>query len=460
MGSKIDWNEKELVNWIGTNERPLRANSRKIYKRAFTAYHEFTELTAKELIDEAEQDDSLPKRKRGQPKRRILAFAEWLKASYISPRERKKEDPERGISPKSMLTYFGAVRGFYRDNNFKIEFSRGEAPTATVTTEREMMRREDVKKLLNKALEHRDKAIIMCLYQSGMDISTLLSLNYGHVKKGLERGDEILLVKATRIKTNTRYRTCFGKDAVVHLKNYLRERGQMKVKEPLFMTTKLFTYKNGTSTKPERVKSNTVIGIFRQLVVRAGLISEEELEAQTINPYGTHALRASFSKIATAVGMNKNLIDYLQGHKTPYHGVYSDLTDEMLIKAYRDLEPHLNVSELIVSELDQLKAHARTVWGIDLEKVIADKAQEIANSGLGGGKMFKGTPPNLEDPTVVAELLRNEIKQQITPNNFSKPELTQKIIHQDELEAYMAQGWLFKAALNNGTGKVIVEKGV
>ena len=32
------------------------------------------------------------------------------------------------------------------------------------------------------------------------------------------------------------------------------------------------------------------------------------------------------------------------------------------------------------------------------------------------------------------------------------------VIHQDELEAYLAKGWLFKAALNKGSGKVIVEK--
>ena len=34
----------------------------------------------------------------------------------------------------------------------------------------------------------------------------------------------------------------------------------------------------------------------------------------------------------------------------------------------------------------------------------------------------------------------------------------QKVIHERELESYMVNEWLFKAALNNGSGKVIVEK--
>jgi len=36
--------------------------------------------------------------------------------------------------------------------------------------------------------------------------------------------------------------------------------------------------------------------------------------------------------------------------------------------------------------------------------------------------------------------------------------LEQKVVHEDELERYLIDGWLFKAALNNGSGKVVVER--
>ena len=54
MRNQINWNETELVNWIGTNKRPIFSKSRQTYKQAFEAYYEFTGLSAKKLIDEAE----------------------------------------------------------------------------------------------------------------------------------------------------------------------------------------------------------------------------------------------------------------------------------------------------------------------------------------------------------------------------------------------------------------------
>lgn len=428
----ISWNQTELVNWIGTDSRPLKPRSRASYKTAFANYHEYTRRTAKQLIDEAEREESLSKRERGSVKRRILGFRSWLK-------ERK------GLSPKTVHSYVGAIRSFYRASNYVLTFQRGEIPKPYAITERKMITLELLKKLLDSAFTQRDKAINVCQYQSGMDISTLLSLNYGDVVEGLRNTPlKRHMLTIVRRKTRMKYRTFFGKDAMVYLANYLQERGRLRWDDPLFV---------GLIGEHERLTPIPTIKRMRTLVVRAGLITEEELKRCTINPYGTHALRESFSKIATSVGLNKNLIDYLQGHNVPHDGVYSNLSDAELERNYANLEPHLSVSTVQASPMERLKRRASDL-GIDLDALIERKGREFAESGMGtGGGFF----PNLYDPEFVAELLRDEIKERMKPTtatNGGRP--TQKVIYEDAVETYLLDGWRYIGSLNGD--KVIVER--
>ena len=39
-----------------------------------------------------------------------------------------------------------------------------------------------------------------------------------------------------------------------------------------------------------------------------------------------------------------------------------------------------------------------------------------------------------------------------------KPKTKQIVIHEDKLEEFLQHGWMFRHALNNESGKVIVEK--
>jgi len=415
----INWNQTELANWIGTDSRPLKSRSRASYKTAFSTYSKFTGRTAKQLIDEAEREESLSKRERGSVKRRILGFRSWLKE-------------EKGLSPKTVHSYVGAIRGFYRASNYVLTFQRGEIPKPYAITERKMITVELLNKLLKGCFTQRDKAIIMCLYQSGMDISTLLSLNYGDVVEGLRRTPlKRHMITAERKKTGQKYRTFFGKDAMVYLANYLQERGRLRWNDALFV---------GLIGNHERLTSIPTIKRMRTLVVRAGLITEEELERCTISPFGTHALRASFSKIATSVGINKNLIDYWQGHQVPYDGVYSNLTDAELERNYANLEPHISVSTVQASPMERLKRRASDL-GIDLDALIERKGREFAESGMGtGGGFF----PNFESPDFVEGLLQDEIRRRISPSSMTNGSSVQKIIKEDELEGYLEQGWRYQ----------------
>lgn len=451
--NNVNWREEELTNWIGSDQRPLKRASRKTYKMAYIAYSFFTRITAKQLIDEAEAEAKASQRQRGTVKRRLLHFREWLLNDYVSGRGGRAK--VHGITETTANAYLGAIRGFYRDNGFPVQFARTDIKKVRPTTQRKMLRVEDVNKLLNKVYTQRDKAIIICMYQSGMDISTLLSLRYAHIKEGLEEIEEArrlrirhsgrIMLRVTRPKTRWRYRTFLGKDAVVYLKNYLLERkGKLRLDSPIFMTWK--------TKRPKPVRANEIMAMFRRLAVRAGFVTKEELETfYTINPVGSHALRASFSKIATSCGINKDLIDYMMGHETSFSGAYSNLEDEDLEKNYDDLEPHLTVSTSIVSAEDRLRDQAK-LWGINLDDIIQREARKLYESGAGASG---GEFPNFEDPEVMASVLRDEIKRLLS-NNGSPRE--QRIVNEEDLPSLLSEGWRYVNSLNNGSGKCIIQR--
>jgi len=449
---RVNWNEEELRNWLDTK----KPDTRYVYRKAFETYVEFTGLTAEQLIDEAEIDfhPDTPQRNRGKVKRRLLAYRSWL-ANHYKPKNNRAGDG--GLAPKTVNTYLGALRGFYDNNNFPIKFKRNEIPTAQPRTERMMLKPEQVKTLLRHARTQRNKAIIMCLYQSGMDISTLLSLNYAHVEEGRRNRRKRILVKVVRPKVNHKYRTFFGQDATVSLNQYLDERRNLTRMSPLFLCEQLLVNDEPKRRATEREVQN----MFKRLAIRAGFVTEEQLENEfAINPCGSHALRASFSKIAVATGINQNLIDYLMGHKTQYSGVYSTrrVSDRDLERSYSDLEPRLQTSPLVTSAVDRLREQAK-LWDIDLDDLIERKGRELYETGTGFGGGSIADWEALETPEGMAELLRDEIKRIVRGNGSPRREKEQRVIDESELEGYLLEDWKYVSSLNSNSGKCVIERG-
>jgi site-specific recombinase XerD len=98
---------------------------------------------------------------------------------------------------------------------------------------------EQVKLLVDHARAPRDRAIILALFQGGMDVSTLCSLKYGDAAEGISKNELPLRLELYRPKTGTEYYTFLGEDAIGALKAYIadaRARGiQFKNDSPLFM---------------------------------------------------------------------------------------------------------------------------------------------------------------------------------------------------------------------------------
>jgi len=70
--------------------------------------------------------------------------------------------------------------------------------------------------------------------------------------------------------------------------------------------------------------------MFRDLVLRAGIISKERLKQADINPARPYALRAAFSSITRYHGVDRDTIDYFMGHRMPYNSAYHRMTRRSL----------------------------------------------------------------------------------------------------------------------------------
>ena len=418
----------ELKNWLGTDQNPRRKPStRKMYKIAFEKYAKFTTMTPRQMIQKMAREYKGERTEMGGTANMIIDFQNHLL---------RKEK----LAEKTAQTCVGAIRGFYAKNRVKVEFDRGDLLIAHVKYERRYLSRQDVRKLLDSTNSPRNKAIIIALYQSGMDISTLLSLNYGDVGGKLRRNKRTM-VWAIRKKTRQKYRTFFGKDSVNHLLTYLETRKSLRPEDPLF---------TNDSDSTTRMRTITAQRMMRTLTVRAGLLKKEELKP--FNPMGTHALRESFSKTATGSGLNQNVLDGMLGHKIAYNSAYSKLGDFELENLYAGFEAKLSTSIDPRDEMELLRALAQKE-GINFDEVLRKKGLEAYQSGMGtGGGFF----PNFEDPEVARDILFEELRKRETPTAEAKK--VQKVILEGELEAFLEDGWLYVNSLNNGSHKCIITK--
>lgn len=219
---------------------------------------------------------------------------------------------------------------------------QAKSSVATKQTERSIKHKwklEEIKQLLGSAECLRDKAIILCLFQSGLAVGDLVSLRYGDVRRQLEDGTLPLLLHIYRQKTGVEFKTFMGRDAVHYLKMYLKTRDPLRDEEPLF--TKLGS--------EEKVTEGAVQDRFRKYAEKAELIDESELEGW--NPVRSHSLRAAFESRLMGK-MDRVLLDFFMGHEIgEERRAYLTKPEDELRELYAQFEHLLAVEKTSRKEL-------------------------------------------------------------------------------------------------------------
>ncbi len=345
---RVDWSEPTLKRWL---DGVVNENTLITYKTAWRYYQTFLKekeghsFNASQLIDEALEDQKRDIRERRDSVRnRLLNFHHWLTTEYevltktgVDSEGRSiYESTKRHIRPYAANTHVNSVRSFYATFEIAVKLKgRSRLPRSKPFNRRLQLSTLDVKALVDHARTPRDRAIILTLFQGGLDESTLCGMKYADVSRILDSKDEPFKLELFREKAGVDYYTFLGKDASNALRAYLRDltsRGVMlKAQSPLWITE-----------KKEPLNSYSVEKIMREAARRSGLVDGEN-NGKDQNPAGSHALRESFSSILINNGVPDSVTDFWQGHSTEMSEAYKGARFNELRAMYLDKERFLSI---------------------------------------------------------------------------------------------------------------------
>jgi integrase/recombinase XerD len=336
-----------IITWL---ESVKNLKTRENYSIAMTTFQEFAGLRGEEFLAEIDAEEAKPLTQRGSIEKRFVPFFEWFTA--------------KGNAEGTAVAKLGAVMGFYRYYNYRCNFKLSKFK-ATKKNRVVNLTKADVRKLVSAAKNLRDRAIILVLYQSGMDLSTLRSLKVRDVKQGLESGELPLRLNLRRRKEAVEYHSFLATDAIEAVRAYLNERlrkeGALDPASPLFIKERFVTEWKGKKREViVGVANNLIEKCFREIAVEAGLITQEEVHATKWNPYRPHSLRRAFGDALRASGADYGAVEYFIGHKTPMGGAYLGNIDQAYIKAMDSLSIFGSSNEVTNLKIQAVEEQLRT----------------------------------------------------------------------------------------------------
>jgi integrase/recombinase XerD len=393
----------EVEKWLAGQKQGTKAN----YSTALKAFVEYSHLNPTQLIDLAEEDRRKSRREQGQPELLITKFSEYLINSYQQKargggREQRKVSGKIGLSQGLMESYCGALQGFFRANGFALDGKRIilSASAHKDANNKLQLRKEEISKLFHIATSIRDKAIILMQYQSFLGVGEVCRLNYGNVQRGLEAGEEFIVVDNFREKRKVAFKSVFGPEAIEMLKLYLasrRSKGEvLRYDSPLFIKEARRT--STKAGKEVRIRPHLIEKVLRELALKSGLVSAEQMEVADLNPARPHSLRSSGMTVAKLAGMPEIAVEFMSGHtlKSTDVAYWQASTDE-LKKLYAE---HYAALRVIYPVVDQVKVR-------ELEGRV-NKREDVIDALIANGK---NKDEKLAELTHKVELLSEESKR-------------------------------------------------
>ena len=204
---------------------------------------------------------------------------------------------------------------------------------------------EQIKEFVDAASSYRDKAIIMCMFQSGLAVNEICNLNYEDVQDELESGALPICLKLVRQKAEVEFKTFFGRDAVHYLKLYLATRGELKPDDPLFV-------KERVRGGEVRISDTAIQESFSQVAKNVDFIKKKMVD-DAYNPARPHSLRAAFN--SRLIGkIDETMRNFWMGHNIGAQSrAYLAMPTEEMRKLYMGAEEFLKIERTSREELDE-----------------------------------------------------------------------------------------------------------
>ena len=257
--------------------------------------------------------------------RKLKKFFSW--SNCLNPDKITKETiwqfrvylNDRGLSKKTQSYYLIALRNFFKFlkneglttlDPLLIELPKIKRNEIEILTDNELKRFLNSVELKNNDLKSlRDKAILECLFSTGLRVSELCNLNRDI---DLEKREIIVKGKGGNIRT-----VFLSQRAVIFLKKYLDKRPDNF--KPLFISV-------AKNSFGQRLTSRAVQKIIKYYAYKSGL-------TKNIHP---HSLRHQLATTLISKGVDIRLVQELLGHKNiSTTQIYTHITKPKLKEVFQ-----------------------------------------------------------------------------------------------------------------------------
>ncbi|MGB9854395.1 MAG: tyrosine-type recombinase/integrase, partial [Candidatus Bathyarchaeales archaeon] len=375
-------------------------------------------------------------------------LADFVEGCGLSPKELVKSTPNEAFSVLKnwavaeirkgsrsagrLYTIWNAVKSFLKFHGIAIH---GKPPfKKSVKYLDKIPTKEELRQILNAATSIPTRIAIELMCYGGLRPEDICDLKYSSIKNDFEKGVTPCAVFVPQAKSDSVYVTFIPETTVELIQQYfkLRESRGEKIndKSPIIANPR---------DKGKGIRRKTLTAKIESVIAKSGVQQQIAFgnKIQRIRPY---SLRKYFRSNLTGHAPNEYIEAWL-GHTSGLEHVYSGTRDldpstiERMREIYKRCEPlllataqPLDQNSLVKeAKIEALKSIAKTLLGIDLLEIKIAKEKEV------------GRQLNKDEEL---ELYEKELKR--LREGSHNP---QKIIHEKELEKYLAEGWQFVSVL-------------
>jgi integrase len=322
-----------------------------------------------------------------------------------------------------------------------------------------------------EASDLRDKALLLCDFQSGLRNATLRALTYGDIKDQIESDEPSICLHVTprlkervaeACKENVEQFTFFGKKASEALRLYLEERkrryGAIGDEEPLFRSHSNIP---DAAARSQPITEDALQRLVKKAARKAGIKEWKDVRF--------HSLRKTFKVVLDAgfVGGGGQLAEddkeYLMGHvlpsqKAPYHTANVQVLQERYSKLDWGGEPTNPEEAAKRAVMAMIKAQ----YGDrlppeklgELERILpmTTTADETAKRMMS----LLVTTSEEDEPATRSQTRKHRMVRTKTARNGGTARFETRIVSEEELVELLNEGWDIVKELSGG--KIVVRR--
>lgn len=231
-----------------------------------------------------------------------------------------------GKSRRYINTIINRLNTFFQRNGYPdLKIEHLHVPTRYRSRAEYIPTKADVYSMVDHAVCLRDRAIILCLFSSGLRLGTMRALNYGDISEEIESGNHCIQIDVTpklkervhgACKGGIPYYTFFSNEAVEALQSYFRERmeiyGALNDDDPVFASRwRLYDKRDRPKSRLSHPQINQLI---KKIAKLAGIQQWKHISA--------HSFRKSFESVLRSQTIDGGRLDkgtqeFFIGHILP-----------------------------------------------------------------------------------------------------------------------------------------------